>query len=66
MGKTPFLVVLFVTLLVTIAAGGVALVGAFWWPDPMTSAQEQTFAVAAKIFETGAIYLFGLLAGRLG
>jgi hypothetical protein len=49
----------------TILCGGIALLGALVWVDPLTTTQEATFRAALSLFTFGTGTLFGLIGGRL-
>jgi hypothetical protein len=64
--QTWFLLVLTVAALITFAAWGVTLVGAFPWSDPLSTAQQQALDAANKIFLIGAGSILGLLGAHAG
>jgi hypothetical protein len=61
-----FLVVVTVATLVTFSAGGVTVVGAFLWADPLTTAQQKALDAANNVFMIGAGAILGLLGGYAG
>ena len=58
-----FLVVLAVATLVTFSAWAVTLVGAFFWTDPLTTAEQQALGTANNVLLIGAGSILGLLSG---
>jgi hypothetical protein len=66
MRRVRFHLVLGVATAVTLAAGACMLVGAFFWGDPLSTAQQQALDAANKVFLIGAGSILGLLGAYAG
>ena len=63
--RGAYLASFIVAVALTILCGGIALLGALLWNDPLTTTQEATFEAALSLFTFGAGTLLGLIGGRL-
>jgi len=61
--RGAYLASFIVAVALTILCGGVALLGAFLWNDPLTTTQTATFEAALFLFTFGAGTLLGLIGG---